>query len=65
LLIHPRCVRLCETLPALAHDADNPEDVLKVDVDEDGLGGDDAPDALRMMVATKTQRITVRRLSGL
>jgi len=30
-----------------------PEDVLKVDADEDGVGGDDAADACRYLVATK------------
>jgi hypothetical protein len=30
-----------------------PQDVLKVDADEEGVGGDDAADALRYLVATK------------
>jgi hypothetical protein len=30
----------------------SPEDVLKVDVSEDGAGGDDEADALRYLVAT-------------
>jgi hypothetical protein len=30
-----------ECLPALQHDPNRPEDVLKVDADEDGNGGDD------------------------
>ena len=29
-----------------------PEDVLKVDANEDGVGGDDAADALRYLVGT-------------
>ena len=41
LFIHRRCGRLIETLPALQHDPNRPEDVLKVDADEDGVGGDD------------------------
>ncbi len=52
LFIHQRCARLVETLPALQHDPTRPEDVLKVDADEDGVGGDDAADALRYLVAT-------------
>ena len=44
LFIHQRCGRLIETLPALQHDPNRPEDVLKVDADEDGVGGDDAAD---------------------
>ena len=51
LFIHERCRRLLGTLPLLQHDPDRPEDVLKVDVSEDGAGGDDAADALRYLVA--------------
>jgi hypothetical protein len=65
LFIHKRCGRLLETLPALQHDPNRPEDVLKVDCDEDGIGGDDAADALRYLVATKARTITVRKLRGL
>jgi hypothetical protein len=38
--------------------------VLKVDADEEGVGGDDAADCLRYLVATKTRTITVRKLRG-
>jgi len=55
VFIHKRCGRLIETLPALQHDPNRPEDVLKVDTDEDGVGGDDAADALRYLVATKSR----------
>jgi hypothetical protein len=64
LFIHRRCGRLIETLPALQHDPNRPEDVLKVDADEDGVGGDDAADALRYLVATKGREIRVRKLRG-
>ena len=64
LFIHERCGRLIETLPALQHDPNRPEDVLKVDADEEGVGGDDAADCLRYLVATKTRTITVRKLRG-
>jgi len=47
LIISDRCVRLIECLPALEHDPHRPEDVLKIDTDDDGLGGDDAYDAFR------------------
>ncbi len=43
---------------------DRPEDVDKVDA-EDGIGGDDAADALRSMVATKPRVIIQGRLRGL
>ena len=37
--------RLLDCLPAMQHDPNRPEDVLKVDADEEGVGGDDAADA--------------------
>jgi hypothetical protein len=64
LFIHKRCGRLLETLPALQHDPNRPEDVLKVDTDEDGIGGDDTADALRYLVATRSRTITQRKLRG-
>ena len=65
LFIHRRRGRLVETLPAMQHDPNRPEDVLKVDADEDGVGGDDAVDALRYLVATKARTVTQRKLRGL
>lgn len=65
LFIHKRCARLIDTLPALQHDPARPEDVLKVDADEEGIGGDDAADALRYLVATKPRTVTQRKLRGL
>jgi hypothetical protein len=65
LFIHKRCGRLVETLPALQHDPNRPEDVLKVDADEDGVGGDDAADTLRYLVATKSRAVAQRKLRGL
>ncbi|MGC3956642.1 MAG: terminase family protein [Verrucomicrobiota bacterium] len=65
LFIHKRCARLVETLPTLQHDPNRPEDVLKVDADEEGVGGDDAPDALRYLVATKSRAVVSRKLRGL
>lgn len=48
VLISDTCVRLIECLPSLEHDPLRPEDVLKIDADDDtGLGGDDAYDAFR------------------
>lgn len=58
------CGRLVETLPAMQHDPHRPEDVLKVDCDEDGAGGDDAADCLRYLVATKSRAISQRKLRG-
>jgi hypothetical protein len=65
LFIHQRCARLVECLPSLQHDPNRPEDVLKVDADEEGIGGDDAADALRYLVATKARSISQRKLRGL
>jgi phage terminase large subunit len=65
LFIHRRCARLVECLPSLQHDPNRPEDVLKVDTDEDGVGGDDPADTLRYMVATKSRSISQRKLTGL
>jgi phage terminase large subunit len=41
------CPRLIACIPALQRDPRRPEDVLKVDCDEDGEGGDDFYDAAR------------------
>ena len=65
MFIHHRCGGLAETLPAMQHDPNRPEDVLKVDADEDGVGGDDAADALRYLVATKSRTVPQRKLRGL
>ena len=64
LFIHKRCGRLIESLPALQHDPNRPEDVLKVDADEEGVGGDDCADALRYLVATKSREVRMRKLRG-
>lgn len=47
LFIFDRCARLIECLPALEHDPHRPEDVLKVDTDDAGIGGDDWYDGAR------------------
>jgi len=65
LFIHKRCGRLIETLPTLQHDPNRPEDVLKVDADEEGVGGDDCADCLRYLVATKSRAVVSRKLRGL
>jgi hypothetical protein len=65
LFIHQRCARLIETLPTLQHDPNRPEDVLKVDADEDGVGGDDCADCLRYLVATKSRSVVIKKLRGL
>ena len=64
LFFHKNCARLIDCLPTLQHDPGRPEDVLKIDTDEDGIGGDDAADALRYLVATRGRYITQKKLSG-
>ena len=59
-----QCGRLIETLAALQHDPNRPEDVLKVEADEDGVGSDEAADALRYLVATRGREIRLRKLRG-
>jgi len=49
----------------LQHDPNRPEAVLKVAADEDGVGGDDAADVLRYLVATKARAISQRKLRGM
>ena len=55
LLISDKCHKLAHILPLLQHDPNRPEDVLKVDTDEDGDGGDDPYDGFRygVMVAQR------------
>lgn len=50
--ISDRCKYLIECIPALQHNPNRPEDVLKWDVDDEGNGGDDPADAFRYGVAT-------------
>lgn len=50
LRVFDRCAQLIECMPNLQHDPNRPEDVLKVDVDDDGNGGDDAYDAARYTI---------------
>lgn len=65
LFVHKRCARLLDCLPSLQRDPNRPEDVMKVDADEEGIGGDDTADALRYLVATKSRVVAQRKLSGL
>jgi hypothetical protein len=54
--IFDTCPRLAECLPSLEHDPNRPEDVLKVDIDETGQGGDDAYDSARYGLMEATRR---------
>lgn len=65
LFIHERCSRLLEAIPEMQHDPNRPEDVLKVDCDEEGVGGDDAADCLRYLVHYKPRTGLQTRIKGL
>jgi hypothetical protein len=47
VFINSTCPKLLDCIPSLQHDPHRAEDVLKVDCDDDGLGGDDPYDAFR------------------
>ena len=53
LFIFDRCRRLIECLPSLQNDPRRPEDVLKINVNEEGQGGDDTYDALRYALTAR------------
>lgn len=53
LQVFATCARLIETIPALQHDPHRPEDVLKWNIDEDGVGGDDPADGLRYAIMAR------------
>lgn len=57
--IDQNCVKLIECIPALQHNPNKPEDVLKWDVDDEGCGGDDPADALRYGLMSKQTEIGV------
>ena len=63
VFIAERCRMLAETLGRLEHDPHRPEDVLKVDADDDGIGGDDAYDCARyglMAIRQAKRKIPMR-----
>lgn len=66
LIISQQCELLLDQLPAMEHNPHRPEDVLKVDCDEDGIGGDDAYDAFRyVMMAAHSGRGWTKNLDEL
>jgi hypothetical protein len=56
VFILQQCARLVACLPILEHSDHNPEDVRKIDIDENGRGGDDAYDAFRYGLMAVFQR---------
>lgn len=53
--IFSNCSLLLNCIPSLQHDPDKPEDVLKVNADEEGKGGDDPADAFRYGVMERAE----------
>ena len=47
LFIQQRCARLIEMLPVSQHAPNRPEEAIKVDAEEEGVGGAVAADGLR------------------
>ncbi len=58
LFIMDRCARLADCIAAMMHDPNRPEDVLKVDTDDEGQGGDDYYDGCRYGVMAATRPLT-------
>jgi len=54
VIINRRCTMLIENLPALIHNPKKPGDVLKVNADDEGRGGDDPYDGFRYLVMDDT-----------
>ena len=70
VFIFDTCTRLIECLPSLIHDPHRPEDVLKVDCDDDGNGGDDWYDDFRYGMMADAQKpmltsLPVQRVMGI
>jgi len=70
LFIFETCVRLIECIPSLVHDPHRPEDVLKVDCDDEGNGGDDWYDDFRYGMMADAQKpmltsLPVQRVMGI
>lgn len=57
LFVHRRCSALIDQFPVMQHDPNKPEDVMKLDADEEGRGGDDDMDALRFLVASNPNSV--------
>lgn len=59
VFISEKCPRLIECIPSLEHDPHRPEDVLKVDTDDDGNGGDDPYDSARYGLMEAGNKMTI------
>ena len=59
IFISEKCPMLIECIPSLEHDPHRPEDVLKVDTDDDGNGGDDPYDGFRYGLMEAGNKATI------
>ena len=57
--ISTHCARLIETMPMMLSNPHDPEDVLKVDCDEGGEGGDDSYDSARYGLMAVTRPLAI------
>ena len=57
--INRNCTGLIETISRMQHDPHRPEDVLKVDADGEGVGGDDFYDVLRYGILLEDEELYV------
>jgi hypothetical protein len=64
LFIHPRCHQLLACLPRLLHNPDRPGDILKANINDEGVGGDDPADTLRYLVASPANQVREMKLRG-
>ena len=60
LLVTRKCKGLIERMPLMLHDPNKPDDMDKVDCDEEGNGGDDFLDAARYLVISYKRGTVVR-----
>lgn len=63
LFIHRRCRQLIDQIPLMVHNPNKPEDLEKVDMDDEGNGGDDYVDAMRMLVASNPHHGMLRSVT--
>jgi hypothetical protein len=63
-LIFENCKRLIDDIPGAQHDPNHPEDVLKTDTDDEGIGGDDFLDSFRYGLQGAGRKPTVLQYAG-
>jgi hypothetical protein len=59
--IFRNCEPVYSTLSEMIFDQNNPEDVLKVDADENGTGGDDSYDMVRYGLMSRPRPVILQK----